>query len=447
MLDGITMGMIWEGFVVTAVLAAGMYLTVRLRFVQFRRFGYAMRTTVGKAFSGSAGDGEVTPFQAVSTALAATIGTGNITGVIAAVALGGAGAMFWLWVSAALGMAVKYTEIALAVKYRERNREGELVGGPMYYIKNGLSARWQVLGILFGISGMLAAFGIGNSIQIGNIGASISAAIDSLLPGMWVPDRTVKLSVGLLSAVPVSVTVFGGMKRLGRVTEKLVPVVGGVYILSCLAVIVTHAARLPGVMADIFECALKPNAMIGGAVSCGVRRGVFSNEAGLGSSPIAHAATSERDPVKQGMFGIFEVFTDTIVICSLTGLAVLTSGVPISYGSPEGNRPVIEALGGIMGNTGAVTVVAFVIAFFALLTVLSWGLYGARCCEYVFGIKGVLIYNIVFVFVTVISPMLDAEGVWRMSDTLNGLMIIPNLIAVVALSGIAAGMTEKAFKS
>ena len=453
MLNGITIGMIWDGLLVAAILFAGVYLTAKLRFIQITRFGYAMRNTSGKMFSSNAGEGEVTPFQAVSTALAATIGTGNITGVIAAVALGGAGAMFWLWVSAVLGMAIKYAEVVLAVRYRERNCAGELVGGPMYYIKNGLSGRWHILAILFCISGMLAAFGIGNAIQIGNVSGAVSAAVKSLLPGAGISDRAIKLSVGILSAVFVSVTVFGGMKRLGRVTEKLVPLVGGVYILSCLAVIVTHAVNLPTVMVDIVRGAFDPRAVIGGgagitvrsAVSYGVRRGVFSNEAGLGSSPIAHAATSEKDPVKQGMYGIFEVFADIIVICTLTGLTILTSEAPIYFGSPEGNRAIIESFSGIMGNTGAVIVVAGVIAFFALLTVLSWGLYGVRCWEYIFGEKSAILYKTVFIFVIIISPIFDMERVWRIADTLNGLMIIPNLIAVLMLSGVTEKLTRSHF--
>lgn len=444
---------IWDAVIVIMIIGTGVFLTIRCRFIQLTKFKYALANTIGKVFKYKAKDGEITPMQAVSTALAATVGTGNISGVIAAIALGGPGAMFWLWISALVGMCIKYVEVALAVKYREKNADGDWVGGPMYYIKNGLSKKWEILALVFCISGAIAAFGVGNAIQVGNIGYAVSTAIRQLWPEIWASDTAIRMAVGCISAIFVGITIFGGIKRLGSVTEKLVPVIGIIYILSCFGVIFTNIENLWSVLCEIFQSAFNPTAVIGGAagvtvkrcISLGVRRGIFSNEAGLGSSPIAHAATSETDPVKQGMYGIFEVFMDTIVICSLTGLTVLISGVPIQYGTIEGNEVIVQAFSGIMGSKTAVLVVAGVIAFFALLTILGWGLYGCRCCEFVFGEKSVKPYRLLFVLATAFSPMMDLSLAWSISDTLNGLLVIPNLIAVAALSGVAARMTKEHF--
>lgn len=448
------MGAIWDAFIIILMMGTGLFLTWKCRFIQITKFKYAIKNTIGKIFSGKAGEGEITPLQAVSTALAATVGTGNISGVIAAIALGGPGAMVWLWVSALVGMCTKYVEVLLSVKYRERNSNGEWVGGPMYYIKNGLGKNWDWLSIMFCIAGAIAAFGIGNAIQVGNICDAINAAVSQMSNDVTLDPKAISLIVGILSALFVGITIFGGIKRLGSVTEKLVPFVSIIYILSCLGVIIINIENLWDVISWIFQSAFKPEAVVGGAtgitvkscISWGIRRGVFSNEAGLGSSPIAHASTSETSPIKQGMFGIFEVFMDTVVICSLTGFAILTSGVPICYGTMEGNEVIIDAFSGIMGNRLAVIVVAGIIGFFALLTILGWGLYGCRCCEYVFGAKSVKPYQIAFVLATALSSVLDLSLIWSIADTLNGLMIVPNLIAIIALSGVAAKITKDHFK-
>lgn len=443
-----------EGILIILLMGVGIILTWKCRFVQITRFKYAIKNTIGKIFSAKAGAGEVTPFQAVSTALAATVGTGNISGVISAISLGGPGAIVWMWVSALVGMCTKYVEVLLAVKYREKNGDGDWVGGPMYYIKNGLGERWDWLGILFCIAGAVAAFGIGNAIQVGNICDAVNVAVSQMLPELNISTELVSIIVGLLSALFVGFTTIGGIKRLGSVTEKLLPIAGAVYIISCLGVIFANSGNLLNVICTIFEGAFTPSAVVGGAagitvkgcISWGIRRGVFSNEAGLGSSPIAHASTSETDPVKQGMFGIFEVFMDTIVICSLTGFAVLTSGVKICYGTMEGNEIIINAFAGIMGDRAAVILVAVMIAIFALLTILGWGLYGCRCCEYVFGTGSIRPYQILFASATALSSVMELSAAWSIADALNGLMILPNVIAMLALSGVAGRITGKHFE-
>ena len=442
---------VWGIPMLVLLVGTGVLLTILTGGFQFRKFGYAMRNTVGKMFQKQqAGHGEITPFQAVSTALAATVGTGNISGIIAAVTLGGPGAIFWLWVTALFGMCTKYAEALLAVKYRERNQKGDWVGGPMYYIKNGLGRKWNWLGVIFCIFAALAAFGIGNAVQVGNITDSIRAAIVAFHPNAEnVNFDTVNLVIGFVVAATVGVTIIGGIKRLGRVTERLVPFMSMVYILSCLLVIGFNIQHIGQVFSMIFRGAFTPDAIVGAGVgvtikSCitwGVKRGVFSNEAGLGSAPIAHAASSEKDPVKQGLYGIFEVFMDTIVICSLTGITLLISGVQFPYGVQGGNDLMVGAFAMVMGNKVGSLIIAIGISLFALSTVLSWALYGMRCCEYVLGHKSILIYQILFVCVCVVGATIDLGLAWDIADTLNGLMALPNLIALVGLSGVVMKMT------
>lgn len=313
---------VWGIPMLLLLVGTGILLTIMTKGVQFRKFGYAMKNTLGKIFKKSeAGKGEMTPFQAMSTALAGTVGTGNIAGITTAVTLGGAGSIFWLWITALIGMCTKYAEVLLAVKFRERNEYGDWVGGPMYYIKNGLGKNWKWLGVIFSIFAALAAFGIGNAVQVGTIVSSINTAVVSFNPD-FSGQSTVNLVLGIVLAILVGIVLFGGIKRLGAVTEKLVPVMAVVYIVACFVVVVYYAGTLPAVFKDIFVGAFSPAGVTGGVVgsvimviSWGVKRGVFSNEAGLGSAPMAHATTSETDPVKQGLYGIFEVFVDTIVIC------------------------------------------------------------------------------------------------------------------------------------
>ncbi len=442
---------VWGVPMLILLVGAGIWLTVRTKFFQFRKFGYAMKNTIGKIFKKTnAGKGEITPFQAVSTALAATVGTGNIAGITFAITLGGAGAIFWLWITALIGMCTKYAEVVLSVKYRERNAKGDWVGGPMYYITNGLGKNWKWLSVIFCIFGALAAFGIGNAVQVGNITDSVNTAIQSFAPAAADSAQTINLIIGVVIAVIVALVLIGGIKRLGSVTEKLVPVMSAVYIIACLIVIFANIGNIGTVFGMIFKGAFNPSAVVGGVggftlmqcITWGVKRGVFSNEAGLGSAPIAHAATSETNPVKQGLYGIFEVFMDTIVICTLTGLSLLMSGIDLNYGVKGTTALNAQAFGTIFGDRFGSIIIAVGITLFALSTILSWGLYGSRCCEYMFGSKSIKIYQVIFVLITVVGATMELGLAWDIADTLNGLMAIPNLVALIGLSGIVAKLTK-----
>ena len=452
-------GVVWGIPMLVLLVGAGLVLSIMTKFIQFRKFGYAMRNTLGRIFKGhTAGKGEVTPFQAVTTALAATVGTGNISGVIAAVTLGGPGAIFWLWITALIGMCTKFSEVVLAIRFRERNKDGDWVGGPMYYIKNGLGKGWNWLAIIFCVFGALAAFGIGNAVQVNNITDAVNSAITTFNPN-FNSATAVNWVIGVIIAIIIGVTLIGGIKRLGSVTEKLVPFMSVVYIISCLIVIFANIGHIGQVFGAIFKYAFTPDAVIGGAagaalkmcITWGVKRGVFSNEAGLGSAPIAHAASSERDPVKQGLYGIFEVFMDTIVICSLTGLTILSAfysnGVSWEYGVKGGNAIISGAFGTVMGNKLGAIIIALAISLFALSTILSWALYGSRCCEYIFkSTKCIKPYYVIFMIITLVGCQMGSGLAWDIADTLNGLMAIPNLIALIGLSGVVVKLVKDHFK-
>ena len=460
-LDGIA----WGPWMLILLVGTGIYLSWRVGFLQFRKFGYAMKNTIGKMFrKQDAGDGEVTPFQAVTTALAATVGTGNIAGVTGAIAVGGPGAVFWMWISALFGMVTKYAEVVLAVRYRERNAKGDYVGGPMYYIKNGLGQKWNWLAVLFSLLGALAAFGIGNMTQVNTIAGSINTAIDAfggntqaatvMLFGQIVPVSSIV--IGMLVAVLVALVLFGGIKRIGSVAEKMVPMMALIYVICSLIVVFANIDSVGKIFAMIFKGAFQAKAALGGAfgitlistIQKGVGRGVFSNEAGLGSAPMAHAASSETDPVKQGLYGIFEVFMDTIVICTLTALTLLCgveSGVEIAWGQSAGAELVSASFATVFGDKMGAFIIALGICLFALSTTLSWSLYGSRCFEFLFGTRAVPFYQILFVLVIVIGATLKLELVWDIADTLNGFMAIPNLIALLCLSGVVAKLTKNHF--
>ena len=455
----------WGPWMLLLLVGTGIYLTFRVGFIQISKFGYVMKNTIGKLFQKqSAGEGEVTPLQAVSTALAATVGTGNIAGVTGAIVVGGPGAVFWMWLSALFGMVTKYAEVVLSIRYRERNAKGEWVGGPMYYIKNGMGKSWNWLGVLFSILGALAAFGIGNLTQVNTIAGSINEAINAFggntmgftvsLFGQTVPVSS--LIIGAVIAVIVGLVLFGGVKRIGAVAEKLVPIMAVIYIICSLCVVVTNIGSVGNVFAMIFKGAFSAEAALGGAfgitimqtIQKGVGRGVFSNEAGLGSAPIAHAASSESDPVRQGLYGIFEVFMDTIVICTLTALTLLCgveSGVAVSWGQSAGAELISASFGTIFGQQAGALIVAVCLSLFALTTILSWSLYGTRCCEFLVGTKWTLIFQIAFVIMLVFGAALELELAWNIADTLNGFMAIPNLIALLALSGVVIKLTKEHF--
>ncbi|MBE5997490.1 MAG: sodium:alanine symporter family protein, partial [Lachnospiraceae bacterium] len=380
----------WGPVMLILLVGTGVYFTVRTGALQFRKFGYAMKNTLGKAFTRQkAGKGEITPFQAMTTALAGTVGTGNIAGVTGAIFIGGPGAVFWLWISALVGMVTKYSEVVLAVRYRERNEEGDWVGGPMYSIKNGLGKNWVWLAYIFAFFGMVASFGIGNTTQVDSIATALNTAVNAF---GGVTGNAFRIAIGVIVAIVVAVVIIGGIKRIGAVTEKLVPFMAVIYIIAALVVVFGNIGQIGVVLGAIFKGAFSPRAIAGGALGVGIMttiqkgiaRGVFSNEAGLGSAPIAHAATSHVDPVKQGFYGIFEVFMDSIVICTLTSLSLLMGlagqvGIDgIEWGVSHGSEMVVAAFTGIFGNKLSAIIIAIGLSLFALSTILSWSLYGAR---------------------------------------------------------------------
>ncbi len=446
-LNGIVMG--WPGMIL--LVGTGVYYTIRCGGVQFKWFGYIMKNTIGKIFEKKeAGEGAVTPFQAVCTALAATVGTGNIAGVTGAIALGGPGAVFWMWISALFGMCTKFAEVTLAIHFRERNDKGDWVGGPMYYISKGLGKNWKWLGSLFALFGMLAAFGIGNMTQINSIVTSISGTINSFTP---INVNTANLIIGIIVAIFCAIVLIGGLKRIGQVTEKLVPFMAVIYILSALIIFFAHIGNIGNVLRSIFVGAFTPSAVVGGAagitisaaVKRGVGRGVFSNEAGLGSAPIAHAAADTDSAVRQGCFGVFEVFADTIVICTLTAFAVLMSGTPINFGQAAGADLTIAAFGTTFGRVGGI-IISVGLTLFATSTILSWCLYGTRCAEFLFKTTKIIKpYQVIFCLVIILGAVTELSLVWDIADTLNGLMAIPNLVGLLGLSPIVIKLTREYF--
>ena len=444
----------WLYIFLPCVFIGGLYLTIRNKGIQFSRLGYALKNTVGKMFKKqTAGEGAVTPFQAVTTALAATVGTGNIVGTSQAIALGGYGAVFWLWLAALLGMIIKYSEVVLSINFRERDETGDWVGGPMYYVKNGLGKNWQWVGILFCIFATLASFGIGNMSQANSIVGSINSAIISFVPAAESYSNLINLIVGIVMAVLVALILFGGIKRIGQVTEKLVPLMSALYILFTLTVIFANITGIGNAFALIFKTAFTPRAVFGATtgiilketVVWGLRRSAFSNEAGLGSAAIAHAAAETEGPVQQGLYGIFEVFMDTIVICSLTALTIIISGVPIEFGVKPGSELITSAFATVFGGKFASLFVAISLMFFAFSTILGWSLYGTRCIQYLLGIKASKVYQLIFVVIIVVGSVASIDVVWDIADTFNGLMAIPNLIALFALSGVVVKLTKDYF--
>lgn len=444
---------VWGIPAMVCIFGVGLYLSLRTNFLQIRKFSYAIKTTLGRVFrKKEASDGSITPFQAVCTALAATVGTGNIAGVAGAIAIGGPGAVFWMWVSALLGMCTKFAEVTLAVHFRERNEHGDLVGGPMYYIKNGLGKNWQWLAVLFSAFGILAVFGTGNTTQVNTITTAIDAALLNF--NVVGPDslKTVNLVIGIIIAVLVGMILLGGIKRIGSVTEKLVPFMAILYIVLALGVVLLNIGRIPSVFYQIFYGAFNPAAITGGVVGSfflsmqkGVSRGIFSNEAGLGTGSIAHACADTNKPVKQGLFGIFEVFADTIVICTLTALVILVSNVPITYGAPAGAELTISGFTATYGNWVSIFT-AIAMCCFAFSTIIGWGLYGARCIEFLFSSKVIKPFMVVYALIAIIGATVDLGLLWSIADTFNGLMSIPNLIALFLLSGTVVKLVKEYFQ-
>lgn len=451
-INGVINNFIWGVPAMICIVGVGLFLSFRTKFIQIRKFPYAMKVTFGRMFKKrEASDGALTPFQAVCTALAATVGTGNVAGVAGAIAIGGPGAVFWMWMSALLGMCTKFSEVTLAVHFREKNKDGDYVGGPMYYIKNGLKKHWIWLAYLFSAFGVLTVFGTGNATQVN----TITTAIDSALFNYNIISEdaapTLNLIIGIVLAVLIGLILLGGVKRIGQVAEKLVPFMAVFYIILAIGVVVININHVPEVFADIFKGAFNPASVTGGVVGSffmsmkkGVSRGIFSNEAGLGTGSIAHACADTRKPVKQGFFGIFEVFVDTIVICTLTALVILCSGVPVGYGQAAGAELTISGFTSTYGGWVSIFT-AVAMCCFAFSTIIGWGLYGTRCIEFLFNSRVNKPFMLVYSLVAIVGATLNLDLLWSVAETFNGLMIIPNLIAVFMLSGVVVKMVKEYF--
>ncbi len=442
---------VWGVPAMVCIVGVGLWLSFKTRFIQIRKFGTSMKETFGRMFHKTdAAQGAVTPFQAVCTALAATVGTGNIAGVAGAIAIGGPGAVFWMWCSALLGMCTKFAEVTLAVHFREKNQEGDWVGGPMYYIKNGLGKKWHFLAAAYAVLGVLTVFGTGNATQVN----AIITAIDTALVNFNVVStagalKGINLGIGIGIALLVAMVLVGGLKRIGNVAEKLVPFMALVYVVMALGVLVLNLNRVPEVLGMILKGAFTPSAVTGGAVGSlflcmkkGVSRGIFSNEAGLGTGSIAHAASDVDDPIRQGYFGIFEVFTDTIVICSMTAFVILISGENIVYGAAAGAELTIGGFTAVYGNIASL-LAALAMCCFAFSTIIGWGLYGTRCMEFLVGSKANRGFMIVYSFVSILGATIDLGLLWDIADTFNGMMVIPNLVGLFLLSGTVVKMVRE----
>ncbi|KKZ12658.1 MAG: sodium:alanine symporter [Candidatus Synechococcus spongiarum SP3] len=421
----------WGWPTVLLIAATGILLMLRLRFMPIQRLGYGFRLMLKPTTAADNDAGDVSPFQALMTSLSATVGTGNIAGVASAIFLGGPGAVFWMWVVAFFGIATKYAEAVLAVHYREVDPLGNHVGGPMYYIKNGLGPSWRWLGILFALFGMLAAFGIGNGVQ--------SFEVASALGTVGVPS----LLTGVVLAVLVFLVIIGGVKRIASVASALVPFMAVAYLLACVIVLLSQASVVPGAFGSIFANAFTGKAAATGTLTqvilMGFKRGIFSNEAGLGSAPIAHAAAKTTEPVRQGTIAMLGTFIDTIVICTMTALVILSTGA--MDGNLSGSNLSIASFNA--GIAGSGWVVTAGLMLFALTTILGWSFYGEKCAEFLLGVKAITPFRLVWVAVVVIGCVAGDRGiVWGVADTLNGLMAIPNLIALVLLSGIVYKLTR-----
>ena len=452
-INGAVNSFIWGVPAMICIIGVGLILSVRTNFIQIRKFGHALKMTIGRIFDKKeASDGSMTSFQAVCTALAATVGTGNIAGVAGAIAIGGPGAVFWMWISALLGMCTKFSEVTLAVHFREKNKRGDYVGGPMYYIKNGLGKNWMWLAYLFAAFGVLTVFGTGNATQVNTITTAINSALlnYNLIGGSSV--KTVSLVIGIIITVLVSAVLLGGIKRIGKVTEKLVPFMAVLYIVLALGVVILNIETVPAVFQSIFAGAFNPSAFTGGIIGSfflsmkkGVSRGIFSNEAGLGTGSIAHACADTEKPIHQGLFGIFEVFADTIVICTLTALTILCSGVSINYGVDAGAELTISGFVSTYGSWISIFT-AIALCCFAFSTILGWGLYGARCIEFIFGEKVIKPFMVVYALIAIVGATADLGLIWGIADTFNGLMAIPNLIALFLLSGTVVKLVKEHFR-
>jgi len=437
----------WGPVMITFLVGTGIVLSIGTGLVQFRKLIEAFRLLFSK---GHRGEGDITPFQALMTSLSATIGTGNIAGVATAIAVGGPGAVFWMWVTAAFGGATKFGEAVLAIKYREVNEEGEQSGGPMYYIKNGMAEKfgpsiaWKALGWAFAFFGVVASFGIGNMVQSNSVAAAMETSLN-------IPPYV----SGMIIAGLTALVILGGIKSIAKVTSKIVPVMAFFFVIGSLVVLFGKSALVPAAFEMIFSNAFTGAAVGGGLVGTvirmGVARGVFSNEAGLGSAPIAHAASSNNNPYTQGLIASLGSFIDTLIICTMTALVILVSGL-VTIG-PDGLMSITEGLNGAALTTRAFDValpgvgkyiVSFGLIFFAFSTILGWFYYGSKCLEYIAGVKAIMVYKWLWVASAFVGATLKIGIVWNLSDTFNGLMAIPNLIALIALSPVIFQVSKEA---
>ncbi|MBW7470872.1 sodium:alanine symporter family protein [Marinobacter sp. M216] len=433
---------VWGWPMLILILGVGFFMSLGLKLMPILRIGTGFKLLAGGVKVGKDEEqtGEVSPFQALMTAMAATVGTGNIAGVATAVFLGGPGALFWMWVTALVGMATKYSEAVLAVRFREVDEEGNHVGGPMYYLKNGLGRRWAWLGSAFAIFGAVAGFGIGNTVQSNSVAQVMET-------NFGVPE----LVTGLVVMVLVGAVLMGGIRRIGSVAGKLVPVMAVAYILAGLVVLAINADQIGPAMALILESAFSGHAAQGGfagaavwaAIRFGVARGVFSNEAGLGSAPIAHAAAKTRDPVRQGLIAMLGTLLDTLVVCSVTGLVIVTSGI---WDSGESGAALTSAAFGLALPGVGNYLVAIALALFAFSTILGWSFYGEKCVEFLFGTRAIKPFRVLWILAVPLGAVLSLDFVWLVADTLNALMALPNLIAIVALSPVVFRLTRDYFE-
>lgn len=439
---------VWGVPTLLLILGVGIFLTVRTRCAQLTLFPKALQSFV-RQFKGSPGkkDG-VSPYQALCTALAATVGTGNLAGVAGAIAIGGPGTIFWMWVCALFGMVTKFAEATLAVRFRVRNREGDYIGGPMYIIRNGMGKNWAWLASVYCFFAVVASFGVGNATQINAVIGGINSVLQAFGGH---PRPSVDLVIGIALAILITMILLGGAKRIGVIAEKLVPFASVAYLILGLVVLVSRAQAIPGAFRAIIHGAFSPKAVTGGvlgsaftALRVGASRGVFTNEAGMGTAAIAHASAKVEHPVQQGLMGIMEVFLDTIVICTMTALVILCSGVGIPYGTDTGVVLTTQAFSAVIGDWVCIPI-ALSLCCFAIATILGWGLYGARSAQYLFGETAWKPFVYVQAVMVVLGAVLGTGTVWMLSETVNGLMAIPNLIALAFLSPEIARLT-KAFK-
>ncbi|WP_303850220.1 sodium:alanine symporter family protein [Seleniivibrio woodruffii] len=429
-------GFVWGVPLLVLLVGTGIYLTINLRFLQFTKLFYALWLALVKRKEDDDEPGDITHFQALMTAMSATVGTGNIAGVATAIAIGGPGAMFWMWVTGLVGMATKYAEAVLAVKYREVDANGNMSGGPMYYISNGLGWKW--MGVLFAVFAVIASFGIGNMVQSNSVA-------DALRSTFNVPTYI----TGLVLMVFTALVVLGGIKSIGRVTSVLVPVMIIFYVISSLIILVMFADRIPAAFLLIFEEAFTPTAASGGfagasvmlAIRMGVARGVFSNESGLGSAPIAAAAAQTKHPVAQALVSMTQTFIDTLVVCTMTGLVLISTG---AWNIGKNGADLTNHAFSLGFSSGPV-VVAISLVLFAYSTILGWCYYGEKAMEYLFGVKSITPYRIIFILFIGVGAMAKLNIVWLLSDIFNGLMALPNLIGLLGLSSVVFAETKDYF--